>query len=273
MRDESARRFAEDVIATYRGLRSADFAREAKSLYASEVSDMAQPLGHPDFADLALGESAHCNAVAMFLDLRDFTGRTFWEGPEVTVNLSRAVLTQVVEVVADFGGHALGLRGDGVFVCFGGRRTQDDPFQALLALSAGAFALDATQNALNGLLVMQGLEPVQLRAGADFGRLDFVRTGTADGSEVNVIGFAANFAAKCEKYAKSWELVVGQELAALLPDSGIFTPHERSPKRYQRDLETRTYPFYQVAWRGLIPDLAGVREALAGTPSSLVRRV
>ena len=34
----------------------------------------------------------------------------------------------------------------------------------------------------------------RLRAGADYGRLDFVRTGTEESSEVNVLGFAPNFA-------------------------------------------------------------------------------
>lgn len=264
--------YAEAVMSTFRGLDSASLSREAKSLLASAPGRLAKPMGHPDFQDLDVGDSGHCDAVAMFVDLHDFTGRTFWDDPADTVNLSRAVLTQVVEVIAEFGGHVLGLRGDGVFVCFGGTGPQDDGVQAMFALSAGAFALDATQGALNALLDLQGLEPVQMRVGADFGRLDFVRTGTEEASEVNVIGFAANFAAKCEKYADSWEMVVGNELAALLPNSDLFTTHDESPKRYQRDYEVRRYSFYQTAWRTLLPHLTGVREALAGTPSSLVRR-
>ena len=241
-------------------------------MYASAAGQLAQPMGHPAFTHLAVGESGHCRAVAMFVDLHDFTGRTFWDEPIQMVNLSRAVLTQVVEVVTEFGGHVLGLRGDGVFVCFGGPGPQDDGVQASLALSAGAFTLDATQNALNALLELQGLKPVQMRVGADFGRLDFVRTGTDDASEVNVIGFAANFAAKCEKYANSWEMVVGDGVATLLPNGDLFDAHQSSPKRYQRDYDVRTYPFFQTDWRSLLPHLAGVREQLAGSPSSLVRR-
>lgn len=268
----STQSYADAVMSTFRGLSGYDLARESKSLYASAADRLAQPMGHPEFADLAVGQSGHCDAVAMFVDLHDFTGRTFWDSPRETVNLSRAVLTQVVEVVGEFGGHVLGLRGDGVFVCFGGPGAQDDGVQAMLALSAGAFALDATQNALNELLVMQGVRPVQMRVGADFGRLDFVRTGTDDASEVNVIGFAANFAAKCEKYAKSWEMVVGEGLAKLLSNQNLFTPHQKSPKRYQRDYQIRDYAFFDTAWRTWLPHLAGVREVLGGTPSSLVER-
>jgi len=125
------------------------------------------------------------------------------------VDLAQAVLTQLVEVIVENGGHVLGLRGDGVFACFGGPGS-DKVVDVSLALGAAAFALDATEGALNELLALSGLEPVRVRAGADHGRPNFVRTGVAGASEVNVIRFAANFAAKCEKVANSWELVVGE---------------------------------------------------------------
>ena len=234
---------------------------------------LARPMGHPAFQDLAIGSTGHCDAAVDFLDLTDFTSRSFWESPEDMVRLARAVLTQVVEVIGDFGGHVLGLRGDGVFCAFGGPDSRDSDLDAALALAACAFALDATQGALNSLLEMQGLRRVQLRAGADYGRLDFVRTGTLEGSEVNVISFAANFAAKCEKYAKSWELVAGRGLADRMPDGTLLSAHECSPKPYERNGERRTYPFYQVHWRALLPHLSGIREELAGSPSSRARIV
>jgi hypothetical protein len=37
--------------------------------------------------------------------------------------------------------------------------------------------------------------------------MDYVRIGSPEGSEVNVLGFAANFAAKCERAAHAWEAV------------------------------------------------------------------
>lgn len=264
--------FAHGVLEEFHSLGRAETARFSKGLLrASEQADagrLERPLGHPAFADLPIGGSGHCDAVAVFLDLSDFTGRTFWEPPQDVVRLARAVLTQVLEVVFDFGGHALGLRGDGVFACFGGPDSLDPDLDTTVALGACAFALDATEGALNNLLRIEGVEPVQLRAGVDFGRLDFVRTGTEEASEVNVIGFAANFAAKAEKYANSWELVAGDGLAKHVPDRSLLTAHQESPKVYQRDYERRTYPFYQVHWRALLPHLSGVREALAGAPTS-----
>jgi len=224
-------------------------------------------MGHPAFADLPLGASDHCEAAVLFLDLDGFTARTFWDSPESMVDLAQAVLTQLVEVIVENGGHVLGLRGDGVFACFGAPGS-DKAVDVSLALGAAAFALDATQGALNQLLALSDLDPVRLRAGADHGRLDFVRTGVAGASEVNVIGFAANFAAKCEKKAKSWEITVGEGLTQLLPTYPFFVEHGHSPKAYTRDYKTRFYKFYDYRWRNTVQYLPGVTERLGGTPTS-----
>ena len=135
----------------------------AKSLHETAEEIVARAMGHPDFADLPLGGTNHCDGAAVFLDLDEFTSRTFWDSPESMVRLARAVLTQIVEVVVDLGGFVLGLRGDGVFACFGGPGS-DPSVDVATALGAAAFALDATENALNNLLIMDGLEPVRLRA-------------------------------------------------------------------------------------------------------------
>jgi class 3 adenylate cyclase len=161
------------------------------------------------------------------------------------------------------------MRGDGVFACFGDDRVQDNKVSAACAMIACAFALDAVQNSLNEMLEMYGQRPVQIRAGADFGRLDFVRVGSETASEVNVVGFAANFASKCEKSAASWEVVIGEGLADLLPIDH-YSRHEDSPKSYQRDGEVRRYSFHQAKWRPYLAHLDGIEE-LEGKPLSSIR--
>lgn len=265
--------FARGVMDAYRTYSTAETAL-TKSLRASAAEtagQMARPMGHPAFASLDLNERGHCDAAAAFLDLRSFTARTFWDDPDEVVRLARAVLTQVVEVVDDHGGHVLGPRGDGVFACFGGPDSTEPGVDATAALAACAFALDATKNALNSMLAMDGIAPVQLRAGADYGRLDFVRTGIEGASEVNVLGFAANFAAKCEKTALSWEVVAGEGLVAHIPDKTLFDEHDKSPKRYEHNGRVKPYAYYDVRWQHLLPHLQGIREDLAGAPSSRVR--
>jgi adenylate cyclase len=88
-----------------------------------------------------------------------------------------------------------------------------------VALDACAFALDAVEREVNPRLETRGIAPVQARAGLDYGRITFVRSGCREHSEINPLGFAANFAAKCEKTANLWEIVVGEGLAEVLPDN------------------------------------------------------
>ncbi|MGX1562882.1 adenylate/guanylate cyclase domain-containing protein [Streptomyces sp. NPDC055506] len=259
--------FAHDAFNRYRTLTASagTVSKEARAAAATSPST-----GHTDFEHLGLGESGYCYGVTAFIDLVSFTSRTFWDSPESVLRLNTAVMTQIALAVQDFGGYVLGFRGDGVFACFGDPRVQDHRISAGVAVTACAFALDATRNALNSLLKASGMRPVQVRAGADFGRLDFVRIGSEVASEVNVVGFSANFAAKCEKYAHSWEVVVGEELARLLPDDDLWR-HDKSPKRYTRDDETKSYDFYQVKWGSYIQHIPGIREALAGRPVSAIR--
>lgn len=235
----------------------------------------ARALGHPDFEDLQVGERRTQPMVAVFLDLTNFTGRTFWDPQDEVVDLAHSVLTGFVEVISAWGGYPLGLRGDGLFAGFspgpalsGGRATPE--FSACMALSACAFALDAVDNGVNPWLTERGMAPVQARAGLDFGPITFVRSGNHERSEINPLGFAANFAAKCEKAAKSWEIVVGQNLTELFPDYAHFVKHPKSPKEYDRNYERRFYHFYHYRWRNTLPHLYGAADSLSSNPTSAV---
>lgn len=264
--------FAESVMRRINEFRQSDLVikasrTQAESLRASAAA--ALPMGHPDFQDLRIGEVGTRYAAAMFLDLRRFTARSFWDPPEEIIRVNVAVVTELAAAVQRHGGYVLGLRGDGVFACFDGKGRLDNRGVAAFGVAAGAFALDAVRNSLNQLLHDAGIEPVQVRVGLDFGRLDFVRIGSPMGSEVNVLGFAANFASKCEKFANSWEMVAGETLAELLPMDDI-SHHELSPTRYTRDDDTRPYRFYDVSWSRYLKHVEGIAEQLAGRPVSAV---
>lgn len=239
-----------------------------KSLHASVSAALeTRSLGHPEFEHLGVGERRTAPMVAVFLDLTNFTGRTFWDDQDETVDLAHAVLTGFIEVVRNLGGHPLGLRGDGLFAGFS---PGDPAFTATMALSACAFALDGVENEVNPWLDRLGMARVQARTGLDYGQITFVRTGNHERSEINPLGFAANFAAKCEKWADSWEIVAGEGLADLLPTYRYFVEHEKSPKRYTRNYQTRSYRFFDYRWRNTVQYLPGVIERLDGKPTSTI---
>ncbi|MCU1633708.1 MAG: adenylate/guanylate cyclase protein [Micrococcaceae bacterium] len=224
-------------------------------------------LGHPEFEDLPVGGRQTASMVAAFIDLTDFTGRSFWDDETEVVDLAHAVLTGFIETVAAFGGYPLGLRGDGLFAGFG---PGDPQVVSVLALDACAFALDAVENEVNPRLDAHGIARVQARAGLDYGRITFVRSGSRERSEINPLGFAANFAAKCEKKADSWEIVVGQGLAEVLPGDLNFVQHEDSPKTYQRDYKRKEYRFYDYRWRKSLRYIPGAIQQINGKPAASI---
>jgi adenylate cyclase len=248
-----------------------DFAARRGGWAVSEPYASATPetkaLGHPAFEDLEVGERRTVSLAVVFLDLTDFTGRTFWDDEVEVVDLAHAVLTGFIEVVLLHGGYPLGLRGDGLFAGFGPGVPKVD---ATMALGACAFALDAVETEVNPRLEARGIHRVQVRAGLDYGRITFVRTGNRHHSEVNPLGFPANFAAKCEKKANSWEIVVGEGLSLQLPRATLFDEHEDSPKSYQRNYERKFYHFYNYRWRQALPYLDGIAQQLSGNPTSTI---
>ena len=224
--------------------------------------------GHPLYDGLEVGQRQSCQMASVFLDLTNFTGRTFWDEPGAVADLAHAVLGGFTDVVHRLGGHVLGLRGDGLFAGFGPH--QDPRIAVALASLASAAALDVIQNGLNPALKQRGLHPVQARAGCDFGEAVFIRTGNAQVSEVNIIGFASNFAAKCEKAALSWEVVVGEGFASFVANATLLTNHEASPKTYTRNGQDRQYRFYDYKWRPLLSELESTVVELAGRPLETV---
>lgn len=133
-----------------------------------------------------------------------------------------------------------------------------------MAVGACAFALDATQGALNRLLEASGIEPVIARAGVEWGRTDFACTGTRDANEINVLGFPTNFAAWCEKKATGWEVVVGEGAGDKFDDD-LVKRHPDSPKSFQHKGERRYWRYSLFHWSRIVSEAAS-------TPSELDRR-
>jgi len=202
--------------------------------------------------------------ASVFFDLTKFTARTFWDDPEEVTMLAHSVLCAFAEVVTDFGGHVLGLRGDGLYAGFGPVVSAE--VCVAVAAIACATAIDAIQNDLNPKLALRKISPIQARAGADFGRTSFIRSGSAEASEVNVIGFAPNFAAKCEKAAASWEVVVGETFASYIVDKALLETHPGSPKRYTRVDETKSYGFSKYRWAKSLKWVDSTIDEIRGLP-------
>jgi adenylate cyclase len=254
--------FTEGVIQRYRIL---DGSVSSRAFEKSAAVASTRPVGHPSFSDLSIGQMETCPLAVAFIDMRRATARSFWEPLPQVARLTIAVLGQVAAVVQESGGHVLGFRGDGLMAGWGDRGS-DRHVDVVMAAAASMFSLDAVENGLNETLRMSEIEPVQIRAGMDWGTVCFARTGTVEASEVNIVGHAANFAAKCEKFARAWEIVVGEGAAEAL-DPQHLTAHGKSPRTYEHKAQRRAYSFYDLSWRPMIDQAASAISQVAGDPT------
>jgi class 3 adenylate cyclase len=264
----SAEAFARGVLESYENSRNGltYLTKAARSDLTAAAGIHEAQLGVPAFDGLEVGESTTAVLTSVFLDLNNFTRRSFWDPLDDVTQLAHAVISGFASVVTAVGGHIAGLRGDGLYAAFG--PTNNPTLSAVLALGAASFALNAVDQALNPALQSRGIEPVQVRAGIDHGLVSGVRSGTSTTNEINVIGFSANFAAKCEKYANAWEIVVGDGIAALIAEKRLLREHVSSPKRYYRGEISKSYRFFDYSWRGTVGHVLGAMHELDGAPAS-----
>jgi hypothetical protein len=107
-----------------------------------------------------------------------------------------------------------------------------------------AFCLRATRDTLNPELEQAGIDPTDVKVSGDWGDILAMRIG----ARINYLGSRMNIAAKLEKFADEFTIVVGDDLARNV-SSPMLGPHADSP--YEIDYasnETKKYPFFIVMW-------------------------
>lgn len=223
----------------------ADWAVSKRFAETADAPDVGLP---PPIAELPTHEFRTFDVAVGYLDLRRFTWRTFVDDARDTARLAQAFAIQCDEIVADRGGYTIAPRGDGLMFAVG----SDTPApyaKTMCALSIAAFALDMTANALNAWLEAEGLRPVQARAGITYGNEEFSWYALGGGRQLNPTGFSSSFAAKCEKDATAWQIIVGDGARDAVADCAIadFEPHGE-PATYTLDGVTHTARMHRWKW-------------------------
>lgn len=148
----------------------------------------------------------------MFCDLVGSTKISQSLDPERMFELLGLYQRNAAEVIARYGGHVAQFLGDGVFVYFGYPEAHEDDCQrAIIA----AFELIASTSALEAGLS----EPLRVRIGIDTGPVVIGDLRMSlDGDIDAVAGETPNRAAKIQSLAQPDEIVIGDQLKALLGD-------------------------------------------------------
>jgi adenylate cyclase len=233
---------AYDPASSDRVYKAAESTR-ARSTLHQEALATPSPAEHPDFANLEVGERRAGSFASFFIDLSDFTARSVFEPVEQLADFTELVLSAYWDSVEGHGGYVLDVRGDGLLAGFGGVGAQANA-EINRALEAMAFCLRATRDTLNPELTQAGLHPTDVKVSGDWGDVLALRIG----NRINYLGASINVAAKLEKFAAEFTLVVGGDLAGKGP-SAPLTPHPDSPYQISYGTtQTKSYPFFVVTW-------------------------
>jgi hypothetical protein len=92
MADYTTTDFGDTVLRDYSARRGGVLKEALRASAALET----KALGHPEFEGLEVGERRTESIVVAFIDLTDFTGRSFWDDETEVVDLAHATLRSLV---------------------------------------------------------------------------------------------------------------------------------------------------------------------------------
>jgi class 3 adenylate cyclase len=222
-------------------------------------TDSVIMLGHPDHVDLQPGQTRLANAAISFIDIRGFTKLSFALSSSDLLRLVQALTEASIKVITDGGGYIGEFTGDGVMAYFGDF-TSSSADAVTSATETTSVLFKTVEEIVNPELKSQGLDPIRIGAGIEFGEILWSRIGVGAASQVKPIGTATFLAGKLcsSRFTAAWECKVGSEFARWVPDEYLTKTSQYGPvtvngKSFSRDL-------YLLNWRQVSTD-ALVNEA------------
>ncbi|MDW7669382.1 MAG: adenylate/guanylate cyclase domain-containing protein [Bacillota bacterium] len=200
-------------------------------------------LGHPEYEDIELFEVVPGNLVVLFMDIRGFTKLSIALDNEELIRILQSITVASILSVRNFGGYIAEFTGDGIMAYFGGRQTAED--DAFNALNAAAHMIKEIKGPVNAELNGNGDESVKVGMGLEFGNVLWTRLGLNNSNQVKPISEVNFISGKSSGQAKSWEIVVGQNLAEWIPDE---FKDDYETYSFQKNKETYEYNRYLFKW-------------------------
>jgi adenylate cyclase len=224
----------------------------ARTEDAIQATSAAQ-LGHPEYLHLKPGETREATAVVSFIDIRGFTKLSFVLDPQELLRIVQGLTQASINVIVDGGGYIGEFTGDGVMAYFGdSSMTGQDA--AVAALETTSVLFKTVQEIVNPELENDGIDPIRIAAGMEFGKVLWARIGDGGTSQIKPISTATFLAGKLSssKHADPWECKIGAELAKWTPEeyktkSKQYGPYSVKGQDVSRDL-------YLLDWKKLASD-------------------
>ncbi|MCM2277652.1 MAG: HAMP domain-containing protein [Oligoflexia bacterium] len=179
--------------------------------------------------ELKLG-GERSSAAVFFSDVRGFTAMSERMDPESLVKILNRYMTRMVRVILSHGGIVDKYVGDAIMATWGVPIAKPDDVERALRACIG---MRVALSDLNAELAAEGLPPLRIGMGLNFGALISGNIGSEERMEFTVIGDTVNTASRIESLTKEFgtDLLVSRYALDQVPDKFIVEKtHEAKVK-------------------------------------------
>lgn len=213
---------------------------------------------HPDFSDLDHTNYVMHHCVSMFVDIKGSTKLVERYTLQEVRLIKDTLISLVVLVANQFGGHIQRLQGDGVFIAFV-RRNRPPVNSIINALNASSVLAHFVSTDLAEIFKKNDIKPLRVRIGIDYGDNDNVLWsyyGLTGCDELTTTSLHTDMAAKLQAKAFDNSVIIGNNIvqALDLTREEISNYYNASQNREEvyNITSTLTYKFYVFEWRNYL---------------------
>lgn len=173
---------------------------------------------NPDVVNLGGKNSL---VTALFSDVRGFTSMSETLEPNIVVEMLNRYFADMTPIVFDHQGLLDKYMGDGLMALFGApKETEDAPTMAV----AAAIAMQRRMLLVNAELKEAGLAEIAIGIGINTGMVTLGYIGSEERTDYTAIGDAVNLAARLEKQALGWQIIISRSTLDKIGDKFPVRP-------------------------------------------------
>ena len=175
----------------------------------------------PDREQVTIGSGRRFDLAVLFLDICSFSARPSWtiDDQRTILTIMNVFMSEMLNVVRDFGGTFEKNTGDG-FMAYFGEVAAADADRVRPAVEAAVVMHHINDTLMTPWFRNEGIAPLRFRIGIDVGPITVSRVGIrGDESSIVAIGTAANIACKLMDRIPNGGICIGDEVYRNLPDN------------------------------------------------------
>lgn len=196
-------------------------------------------LANPDVINLGGKNSL---VTVLFSDVRGFTAMSERLEPNIVVQMLNKYFADMTPIVFEYRGLLDKYIGDGLMALFGApKETEDAAFNAVTA----AVEMQHRMLLVNAELKEAGLPEIAIGIGINTGTVTLGYIGSEERTDYTAIGDAVNLAARLEKQALGWQIIISRSTLNLIGNTFPVRPSGSIMVKGKKS----SVEIYEVLWK------------------------